>query len=55
VVVELLEGELGTGAVANGTVWTDAVDAVKGVLGGSTIADVAEREAQAARAPMYYI
>jgi Rrf2 family transcriptional regulator, cysteine metabolism repressor len=54
-VVELLEGELGSDASANGAVWTDAVEAVKSVLGGSTIAEVAEREAQAAGAPMYYI
>ena len=54
-VVELLEGELGTDASANGAVWTDAVDAVRGVLAAATIADVAEREAQAAGAPMYYI
>ena len=54
-VVELLEGELGSDASANGPVWTDAVGAVKAVLGGSTIAEVAEREAQAAGAPMYYI
>jgi Rrf2 family protein len=54
-VVELLEGELGSDASTNGAVWTDAVEAVKSVLGGSTIADVAEREAQAAGAPMYYI
>jgi Rrf2 family protein len=54
-VVELLEGELGADAATNGAVWTDAVDAVKGVLGGATIAEVAEREAQAAGAPMYYI
>ena len=54
-VVELLEGELGTDASANGPVWTDAVEAVRGVLAGATIADVAEREAQAAGAPMYYI
>jgi Rrf2 family cysteine metabolism transcriptional repressor len=54
-VVELLEGELGTDASANGAVWTEAVDAVKSVLGGSTIAEVAEREAQAAGAQMYYI
>ena len=53
-VVELLEGELGSDASANGAVWTDAVGAVKAVLGGSTIAEVAEREAQAAGAPMYY-
>jgi Rrf2 family transcriptional regulator, cysteine metabolism repressor len=54
-VVELLEGELGTGAAAAGPVWVETVDAVKSVLGGTTIADVAEREAQAAGAPMYYI
>lgn len=54
-VVELLEGELGADAAASGGVWTDAVDAVKGVLGGLTIAEVAEREAQAAGAQMYYI
>jgi Rrf2 family transcriptional regulator, cysteine metabolism repressor len=54
-VVELLEGELGADASSNGPPWTDAVDAVKGVLGGSTIAEVAERESQAAGAPMYYI
>jgi Rrf2 family transcriptional regulator, cysteine metabolism repressor len=54
-VVELLEGELGTDARANGPVWTDAVEAVRGVLGGTTIAELAEREAQAGGAPMYYI
>jgi Rrf2 family transcriptional regulator, cysteine metabolism repressor len=54
-VVELLEGELGAEAATSGAIWTDAVDAVKGVLRGSTIADVAEREAQAAGAQMYYI
>ena len=54
-VVELLEGELGSDASANGAVWIDAVEAVRAVLGGSTIAEVAEREAQAAGAPMYYI
>jgi Rrf2 family transcriptional regulator, cysteine metabolism repressor len=54
-VVELLEGELGTDAVTNGPVWSEAVDAVRTVLAGSTIAEVAEREADAARAPMYYI
>ena len=54
-VVELLEGELGTDAVASGPVWQEAVEATKGVLAGTTIADVAEREAQAAGAQMYYI
>jgi Rrf2 family cysteine metabolism transcriptional repressor len=54
-VVELLEGELGSGAAANGPVWTEAVEAVKAVLSATTIADVSEREAQAAGAQMYYI
>jgi Rrf2 family transcriptional regulator, cysteine metabolism repressor len=54
-VVELLEGELGADAADAGTIWVEAVDAVKGVLAGATIADVAQREAQAAGASMYYI
>ena len=54
-VVRLLEGELGTDAEANGPVWSEAVDAVKSVLGATTIAAVADREAQAAGAQMYYI
>ena len=54
-VVELLDGGLGADATANGAIWVDAVEAVKGVLGGSTIAELAERESQAAGTPMYYI
>jgi Rrf2 family transcriptional regulator, cysteine metabolism repressor len=54
-VVELLEGELGSDTPLAGPIWTDAVEAVKGVLGGATIADLAEREARAAGAAMYYI
>ncbi len=54
-VVELLEGELGVDASASGAVWTEAIDAVRSVLGASTIAEVAEREAQASGAQMYYI
>jgi Rrf2 family protein len=54
-VVELLEGELGADAQASGVIWVDAVAAVKEVLGGATIAEVAEREAQAAGGAMYYI
>ena len=53
-VVELLEGELGADA-RSGPVWSETVEAVKNVLGTSTIADVAEREAQAESTPMYYI
>jgi Rrf2 family cysteine metabolism transcriptional repressor len=54
-VVELLEGELGVDAASSSPVWSEAVDAVRSVLAGTTIADVAEREAQEAGAPMYYI
>ena len=54
-VVQLLEGELGADAEANGQVWSDAVEAVKSVLSETTIVEVAEREAQAAGAQMYYI
>ena len=54
-VVDLLEGELGAEAAANGPVWTEAADAVRAVLSGTTIADVAEREARDSAAPMYYI
>src|SRR3954462_1224631 len=54
-VVELLEGPLGRDADASGEVWTEAVGAVRGVLEKTTIAEVAEREAQAAGASMYYI
>jgi len=54
-IVEHLEGALGADAATNGVVWSEAVDAVKGVLGAKTIAEVAEREAQAAGATMYYI
>jgi Rrf2 family cysteine metabolism transcriptional repressor len=54
-VVERLEGELGADAEENGAVWSEAVTAVKNVLSSTTIADVAEREAQAAGAQMYYI
>ena len=54
-VVQLLEGELGADAGASGPIWLEAVDAAKAVLRAATIADVAEREAQAAGAQMYYI
>ena len=54
-VVDLLEGELGAEAAANGPVWTDAADAVRAVLSATTIAEVAEREARDSATPMYYI
>ena len=54
-VVDLLEGELGAEAAANGPVWTEAADAVRAVLSATTIAEVAEREARDSATPMYYI
>lgn len=54
-VVELLEGDLGTDAAASGSPWVEAVAAVRDVLHEMTIAEVAEREKQAAGQPMYYI
>jgi Rrf2 family cysteine metabolism transcriptional repressor len=54
-VVELLDGELAPDAASNGPLWQEAADALKSVLASTSIADVAEREAQAAGAQMYYI
>jgi Rrf2 family cysteine metabolism transcriptional repressor len=54
-VVELLEGELGGDARGAGPVWVEAMEAVRGVLGRTTIGEVAESEAQEAGAQMYYI
>lgn len=54
-VVELLEGDLAAEAESAGKLWLDAVDAVKSVLGATSIEDVAEQEARAAGAQMYYI
>ena len=54
-VVDLLEGELGAEAAASGPIWTEAADAARTVLAGTTIADVAEREARDSATPMYYI
>jgi Rrf2 family cysteine metabolism transcriptional repressor len=51
-VVEALEGRLGADATG---VFADAVAAMRAELGAVTIADVAQREARAAGAAMYYI
>ena len=53
-VVELLEGELGAERERRGLARGDG-RRCSGVLAATTIADVAEREAQDAGAPMYYI
>jgi Rrf2 family transcriptional regulator, cysteine metabolism repressor len=54
-VVELLEGEVGAGAADMGEPWSEIAESVRATLGALTIADVAQREAQAAGAAMYYI
>ena len=54
-VVEALEGSLGAEAAEAGPVWAEAADALRKQLAGVTIAEVAEREARAAGAAMYYI
>jgi Rrf2 family transcriptional regulator, cysteine metabolism repressor len=50
--VELLDGPLGRGATG---VFADAAGAARDVLAQSTVAEVAEAQAQATRAPMYHI
>lgn len=54
-VVELLEGELGTEPAATDPPWPELVEAARAVLGGITVAELAEREARAAGAAMYQI
>jgi Rrf2 family transcriptional regulator, cysteine metabolism repressor len=58
-VVQLLdgefEGEAGSGAGESQDVWIRAVAALREVLSSTTIADVMQREAEAAGAAMYYI
>jgi DNA-binding IscR family transcriptional regulator len=51
-VVELLDGRLGADAEG---IFAEAAGAARSVLAKSTIADVVERENQAAGATMYYI
>jgi Rrf2 family transcriptional regulator, cysteine metabolism repressor len=54
-VVEALEGRLGADAAQQGEIWVEAVEALRERLRSETIADVAQREARAAGAQMYYI
>jgi Rrf2 family protein len=53
-VVELLEGELSAGGEAE-DIWRQGVAALRDVLARTTIADLAEREAQERGQSMYYI
>ena len=54
-VVEALEGALGADAAAQDEIWADAIEALRERLRATTIAEIAEREARAAGAQMYYI
>ena len=54
-VVEALEGRLGADAAQQGEIWVEAVEALRERLRSITIAEVAQREARAAGAQMYYI
>lgn len=54
-VVEALEGSLAADASQQGEIWVEAVEALRDRLRSETIADVAQREARAAGAQMYYI
>ena len=54
-VVELLEGEVGAGAGAAGPPWSEIAEVVRTALAGTTITEIAQREAQEAGASMYYI
>jgi Rrf2 family protein len=58
-VVEQLDGELGGEAKPDGAdpqdVWAAAVSSLREVLGAATIGEIAQREAEAAGARMYYI
>ncbi len=57
-VVQLLDGELGSddpGRDDASGVWPAAIAALREVLAGTTIADVVQRESQAAGTSMYYI
>jgi Rrf2 family protein len=58
-VVQLLDGEVGADLAGPDAgaqdVWAQAVAALREVLGGTTIADVMQREADAAGASMYHI
>jgi Rrf2 family protein len=55
-VVQLLEGEFDAEAARAGSaVWPNAVNALRGVLSGTSIADVVAHEDKAAGAQMYHI
>ena len=54
-VVQALDGRVGEEAAEAGGIWKEGVEALREVFGGTTIADVAHREAAEAGAGMDYI
>jgi Rrf2 family cysteine metabolism transcriptional repressor len=54
-VVEALEGALDAETIGVDPLWAEAIEALRAKLGSVTVAAVAEREARAAGAAMYYI
>ena len=54
-VVQSLDGRLGQEGKEAGGIWAEGVEALRGVFGGTTIADIARREADEAGSQMYYI
>jgi Rrf2 family protein len=54
-VVQALDGKVGEEASEAGGIWADGVEALRSVFRGTTIADIAKREAEEADSQMYYI
>jgi Rrf2 family cysteine metabolism transcriptional repressor len=54
-VVEALEGSLDGDVAGQDEIWGEAIEALRARLRATTIAEIAEREARAAGAQMYYI
>ncbi len=54
-VVQALDGKVGQEADEAGGIWADGVEALRGVFGETTIADIESRETEEAAARMYFI
>lgn len=54
-VVQALDGRVGDEADEAGGIWAEGVEALRGVFSGTSIADIARREAEDAGSTMYYI
>jgi Rrf2 family protein len=54
-VVQALDGKVGQEAEEAGGIWAEGVEALRGVFGSTTIADIARREAAEAGSGMYWI